>query len=154
MAWGRSLSIGSPLLNTIREGACQSSLAASSLGMTDRVTSALSALAPRLLEGHSTLLFGSDVTVRVFSYPEIPDAFVVRTTCSILGGQGPSRQLTEFSRVSGCLLSPLLAGFPVKQVGSLAREFTVWISPLTLARGAKRKHGRSSGGLPVSLSRG
>lgn len=110
-------------------------------------------LAPRVVQGHMSLLFGSDVTVRVFTFPEMLDGFLVKTTCLTTGGSPQSRQLIEFCYRTASLLSPLLAGFP-KTVNGSAEDYRVWISPLTFARGQTDKRVPSSVGYLVKRLRG
>jgi hypothetical protein len=130
----RSLSTGSALLNVIREGAGRSSSAVFASGMTRRAMLVLRELAPRLWSDHSQHLSESDVTVRVCGYPGTLDDSGVRTTFLIVAGSERGTLLTEFWTVQGFRALQLLKGFPVKSVGDLAQEFTVWISPLTTGR--------------------
>ena len=121
-------------------------------GMTEAAWRVMSTLSPRLLLGHSSQLFASDVTVRVFSCPVMSGDLVVKTTCSITDGLGRSHQLIEFSRASVSLLSQVLQGFP-KEEHRWGREYRVWTSPATFARAPQGKRERSFVGLRRSRSR-
>lgn len=144
----RSLLIGSPLLNSIREGASRSLPGVLPCSMTAAATRVMKELAPRVFQDHSSRLYGSDVTVRVFTSPETSAGFLVKTTCSTTDGPAQLRQLIEFCFKSASQLSALLVGFP-KTVTGLAADYRVWISPLTFARGQTDKREPSSVGYLV-----
>lgn len=110
--------------------------------MGEQASACLSALCPRVLAGHSTQLYESDATVRVYLSPVMSGDLVVQTIFSILAGPRPGQQLIEFCRVSPSRLWALLAGFPVTRDTVQVREFRVWTSPLTLARDLTRKRAR------------
>ena len=121
--------------------------------MTPAATLATKELALRLFRDHSSRLYGSDVTVHVFTSPATPAGLLVRTTCLTSDGPIQSRQLIEFCWASASRVSQLLAGFP-KTVNGLADDYRVWISPLTFARGQKDKRVPSSVGFLVKRLRG
>lgn len=134
----RSLSIGSPLLSTIRRGASRSSCEDLPQTMTPAAIVALRELSPRLYPVLSPRLFLSDVTVRLFICPETSGGMVARTTYLIWTGKAPLQKLTEFLRHPDCRCFQLLVGFPMKKAGGLAQDFTVWTSPATFPRDQKQ----------------
>ena len=189
----KSSSIGSPLLNTIRAGAFQSSSQRLNQLSTQKACAVLSVLSPRLFPALLIRLFESDVTVRVclspamsggsgepitssttagrerwmrqiasskaaaflrYPLPETvqvrtwptPGDLVCHTEYRIRGGFKPRDVTGESCWIAPSTLWPLLNGFPLKNLGSRGREFRVWTSPLTFARGRTRKPGLSSGG--------
>lgn len=147
----RSLSIGSPLLSTIRKAGCLSSSGGSMFGMTPQETRVLSELAPRVWSGHSTQLAGCSVTVTVFTCPVTSGDLVVKTTCLTTDGQGRQQQLIEFSRASASRLSQLLSGLPMERKNG-AQLYRVSTSQPTTAQALRPKRALSFDGCLPDLS--
>lgn len=151
----RSLSIGSPLLSTIRKGDYHFSLMASKLPLTLPEIAALSVLSPRGWKEVTTQPCAFVAMVSVCPLAAIPAGFLIRTTFSIWDGKRLSPLLTEFLHLLASQLFEveqlLNKSMVTKRRGPVSAVSTL---PATMQRDRTGKRGRSFGGSPVDLSLG
>jgi hypothetical protein len=149
----RSLSIGSPLLSSIRKVASRSSRGASSFITTLPVYPVLREIAPRACPAALQRAFVLGVMVSVWRYPVTLAGSVARTIFLISDWPGHSQELIEFWPITDFQLSQIeVHHFPV--VRGQERLYRVWTSPQILQLGRKHTAGRWFGGLGRVQSRG
>jgi len=107
-------SIGSPLLNTIRKGAFQSSSQRLGQLTTQKACAVLSVLSPRLFPGLSIRLFESDVTVRVCLSPAMSGGSGEPITSSTTAGRERWMRQIASSKAAAFLGYPLPETAPVR----------------------------------------
>lgn len=95
----RSLSIGSPLLNTVRGADYPFVSTASKQLLTLQEIAAMSVLSPRVWAEVMTQASGFAVMVSASPLAEIRAAFLVKTTFLIMESKEHCRELIEFSKL-------------------------------------------------------
>lgn len=146
----RSLSIGSPLLSIIRQGASRLSPGDSTFFTMVPELCVLNAIAPRAFREAMTHQCVLDVTVSEFPYQGTSVVFRVRTTFLILDGKGREHQLIEYSLALGSQLSPIQYCCRAGK-GYAERLYRVWTLPRIMQPALKRKPEPLSAGSQASL---
>lgn len=144
----RSSSIGSPLLNAMREGEFRSYQADCWCITTSKAFPVLKEIAPRALLEAMTRASVFQATVSVFLSPATSGGFLVKTTFLTSGGLGQSKELTEYFWAQDCHLSQIRSLCrPVAK--SLVQLYRVWTLPAIMKLGARVKQEPSFDGLAL-----
>lgn len=142
----RRLSIGSPLLSSIRTAGYRSSPAGSSSITTHPAWPDLNAIAPLACKGALAQVSVLGAMVSVFPYPGMLGVSHARTTFLTSTLQQPWHELIEYSRVVDSRVS-MLAQRAVQVQRGAERWFPVWISPLISQLAPSRRLARWYAGL-------